>query len=62
MIIKGNFSFNKSPKCNDGDVFDDFNLTQFVPHTKVCEGKKGLTFQNGNIVLHIKPNNRRSSS
>ena len=52
--IRGNFSFNKAPKCNDGDTFDDYNLTQAVPDTPVCVGKKGLTFTKKGNKLNCK--------
>lgn len=48
--ISGNFSFNPNPVCKAGDVFDDFNLTQLIPHTKVCTKVAGLIFRNGNIM------------
>jgi hypothetical protein len=58
MIHKGNFSFI-DPKCNDGDVFENFNLTQKISGTAVCIGKKGLVFRNGNLVNCAVPSDAR---
>jgi len=48
LIRKGNFSFNPNPECENGDTFDNFNMTQLFPHTPVCSGKTGLILGNGN--------------
>lgn len=50
MIYKNkNFSF-KDPKCNDGDTFEQCNLTQASPNTEICVGKKELRFIRCNLV------------
>lgn len=45
-----NYSFKQPPDVPNGSVIEGHNLTQGVPHTKIYEGKTGLTFRNCNLV------------
>jgi len=40
----------KKPKFKDGETIKGWNLTQLNPHTKICEGVKGLTFIDCNLM------------
>ena len=45
-----NYSFKQPPDVPDGSVIEGFNLVQGIPHTKIYEGKTGLTFRNCNLT------------
>jgi len=50
MIYKyKNFRLS-TPICENGDTFIGCNLVQINPHTAICEGKTGLTFQGCNLT------------
>lgn len=53
MIYKaGNYSHNKINLLipADGDVYTNVNFSQTIPHTKILEGIKGLTFHQCNLI------------
>jgi hypothetical protein len=47
-----NYAFGRIPipDVKDGHTFRGDNFTQLVPHTKILEGKKELTFINCNLT------------
>ena len=49
-----NFS-GMDPDAQDGDVFEDCNLAQPVPGTKLFVGLKGLTFRRCNLARAVVP-------
>ena len=48
MIHSGNFKMELPEDVQDGDTFDNFNLTQRV--SRQITDKTGLTFRNGNLT------------
>jgi len=56
MTLHRNHNFSRQdPDCSDGDVFEDCNLAQEVPGTKICQGTKRLVFRGCNLVRAIVP-------
>ena len=48
-----NYAFefrNSIPDVENGHTFTGDNFTQLLPHTKILEGKTGLTFVNCNLT------------
>ena len=48
-----NYAFeflNSIPDIENGHTFTGDNFTQLLPHTKILEGKTGLTFVNCNLT------------
>lgn len=47
-----NYAFGRIPipQVEDGHVFIGDNFCQLSPHTKICEGVKGLRFVNCNLT------------
>lgn len=44
------FGINPIPDVKDGHTFTGDNFLQAVPHTKILEGKKEITFINCNLT------------
>ena len=55
MIINVNKSFSSDIKCNNGDIFENSNITQLYPDTDICIDTKSLTFIDCNLINCIIP-------